>query len=195
MTGGLIKGQCHVIDADLSKYFDTIPHAKLMATVAERISDGAILALIQRWLKAGVVEDDEHGTRRHVGGGKGKCTPQGGVISPLLGNLYLHLLDRIWERHQLARRYRARLVRFADDMVICCAGDVERPRAALQRVLTHLGLTLNGSKTRTVDARAESFDFVGFGFQLRRSRRSGKLYPHIEPTNSLFNVSKIAHDN
>lgn len=96
----LLAGHCHIIDADLSNYFDTIPHAKLLAVVAERISDGAILALVKQWLKAPVVEEDADGTRR-TGGGKGnrQGTPQGGVISPLLANLYLHLLDRIWERH------------------------------------------------------------------------------------------------
>ena len=93
-------GHSEVIDADISKYFDTIPHAKLMATVAERICDGAILHLIKMWLKAPVMEEDEDGTKRNIGGGKAnrKGTPQGGVISPLLSNLYLHLLDRVWER-------------------------------------------------------------------------------------------------
>jgi retron-type reverse transcriptase len=84
--------------------------------VAERISDGAVLGLIKQWLKAAVIEEDENGKRRNVGGGKGnrRGTPQGGVISPLLANLYLHLLDRIWERHGLESHYRARLVRYAD---------------------------------------------------------------------------------
>ena len=92
----LHKGYCHVIDADLSKYFDTIPHAKLMAVVAERIADGGILHLIKQWLKAPVVEKGKNGKER-ISGGKGnrRGTPQGGVISPLLSNLYLHLVDRI----------------------------------------------------------------------------------------------------
>jgi RNA-directed DNA polymerase len=113
----MISGHSEIIDADLSKYFDTIPHAKLMAVVAERISDGAILHLIQMWLKAPVVEVDRNGTKRNVGGGKGsrKGTPQGGVISPLLANLYLHILDRIWERGGLQQRLGARIVRYADD--------------------------------------------------------------------------------
>ena len=111
------RGYTEVIDADLSKYFDTIPHSNLMATVAERISDGAILRLIQMWLKAPVMEVDRDGTKRNIGGGKGnrKGTPQGGVISPLLANLYLHLLDRIWERRRLQLRLGARIVRYADD--------------------------------------------------------------------------------
>jgi group II intron reverse transcriptase/maturase len=184
VVGALLKGHQHVVDADLSRYFDTIPHAKLLATVAERISDGAVLWLIKQWLKAAVVEEDGEGTQRNGGGGKGnrRGTPQGGVISPLLANLYLHLLDRIWERHGLEERYRARMVRYADDLVICCAKNVEMPMKALRHVLERLDLSLNESKTRIVDTHEESFDFLGFGFQMRRSRNSGKRYPHVEPS-------------
>lgn len=118
----LLRGHARVIDADLSKYFDSIPHAKLMAVVAERLADGPVLALIKQWLKAPVVEEDEAGKRGH-GGGKGnrRGTPQGGVISPLLANLYLHLLDRIWERWRLADRLQARLVRLMLTIWWCCA--------------------------------------------------------------------------
>jgi group II intron reverse transcriptase/maturase len=93
----LNKGYSEVIDADVSKYFDTIPHAKLMIMVAERICDGALLQLIQMWLKAPVMEVDKDGTKRNIGGGKGnrKGTPQGGVISPLLSNLFLHHLVQV----------------------------------------------------------------------------------------------------
>ena len=155
-----MSGHVHVIDADLSKSFDTIPHAKRMATAAERISDGTVLALIKQWLKAPVVEEDDDGTRRTSGGGKGnrQGTPQGGVISPLRSNLDRHRLDRIWERHELEQRDRARLVRYADDGVIVGAGDVEAPMAALRQVLGRLDLYLNQTKTRGVDAREESFD-------------------------------------
>ncbi len=123
-------GYTEIIDADLSKYFDTIPHAKLMAMVAERICDGEILRLIQMWLKAPIMEVDKDGTKRNIGGGKGnrKGTPQGGVISPLLSNLYLHILDRIWERNNLQQRLGARIVRYADDIVILCRrGNPVRP--------------------------------------------------------------------
>ena len=174
----------HVIDADLSKYFDTIPHAKLMAVVAERIVDGAILEILQKWLKATVIEEDENGKRRTIGGGKGnrRGTPQGGVISPLLSNLYLHLLDRIWERHNIAQRYGARIVRYADDLVILCKRDITKPLALLKQILGRLGLTLNETKTHTVNAFQESFDFLGFSFQMRKSQFSGKWYPHTEPS-------------
>jgi len=183
VANALLTGHAQVIDADLSKYFDTIPHAKLLAVMAERISDGAVLALIKQWLKAPVVEEKD-GTRRTSGGGKGnrKGSPQGGVISPLLSNLYLHILDRIWERHELEARYRARLVRYADDLVILCARSVDAPMAMLRKVLGKLDLSLNETKTRVVDARKESFDFLGFNIGLRRSSKSGKRYPHVEPS-------------
>ena len=179
----LFRGQTQVIDADLSKYFDTIPHAKLMAVVAERLVDGSVLGLIRQWLKAPVIEEDERG-KRHPQGGKGnrRGTPQGGVASPLLANLYLHLLDRIWERHDLERRLGARLVRYADDAVILCRYGTEKPMAMLTSVLERLDLKLNVQKTRVVDARAEGFDFLGFRIVWRTSRRSGKGYPHVEPS-------------
>jgi group II intron reverse transcriptase/maturase len=184
VADGLLRRHIRVIDADLSKYFDTIPHAKLLATVAERISDGGILWLIKQWLKSAVIEEDRGGKRRTGGGGKNNRlgTPQGGVISPLLANLYLHLLDRIWERHGLAQRYGARIVRYADDLVILCAGKVDRPLKILREALDLLDLRLNEAKTKIVDAREESFDFLGFSFRVRRSRKSGKLYPHVEPS-------------
>ena len=183
VSNALLKGHRHVIDADLSKYFDTIPHAKLLKVVAERISDGAVLALIKQWLKAAVVEEDGAGKRRTTGGGKGqrKGTSQGGVISPLLANLYLHLLDRMWERHDLEKRFGTRLIQYADDLVILCRRDVNEPMDILRRVLERLDLKLNPTKTKVVDARTEHFDFLGFSFQLRQSRKSGKVYPHTEP--------------
>jgi len=179
----LNRGYTKVIDADLSKYFDSIPHAKLLAVVAERIVDGAILHLLKRWLKAPVIGEDEDGTRKNVGGGKAnsKGTPQGGVISPLLSNCYLHLLERIWDRHQLCWKLKARIVRYADDFVVLCGGNVAAPLAAVRQVLDRLDLTLNEAKTRMVDAREESFTFLGFAIRVSRSWRTGKSYPHVCP--------------
>jgi RNA-directed DNA polymerase len=182
VADALHKGYSLVIDADLSKYFDTIPHAKLMAVVAERIVDGRILHLIKQWLKSPVVEKRKDG-KDHISGGKSnrRGTPQGGVISPLLANLYLHLLDRIWERHNLERRYAARLVRYADDMVVLSAGDTGKPLSMLKHVLERLGLTLNEAKTNIVNAWDTSFDFLGFEIWMQRSMISGKAYPHVQP--------------
>jgi RNA-directed DNA polymerase len=114
----LWAGYTQVIDADLSKYFDSIPHAKLLAVVAERVVDGGILHLIKQWLKAPVIGEDDNGVKKTVGGGKAnrKGTPQGGVISPLLANCYLHILDRIWQRQHLKGKLSAHLVRYADDL-------------------------------------------------------------------------------
>lgn len=190
-------GYTHVIDADIAKCFDTLSHAKLLAAVARRIADGAILRLIKLWLKAAVVEEGKGGKRRSVGGGKGnrQGTPQGGVISPLLANLYLHLLDRIWDRHQFDKRLHARLVRYCDDFVVMCAGDVTRPQALVQAVLTRLGLTLNAAKTRVVDAHQGGFDFLGFEIRMRKSWRSGKRYAHVQPSkHSLSRVkARVTH--
>jgi group II intron reverse transcriptase/maturase len=178
-------GYTEVIDADLSKYFDTIPHANLMAVVAERICDGAILHLIQMWLKAPVVEVDKDGTKRNIGGGKAnrKGTPQGGVISPLLSNLYLHLLDRIWERNNLQQRLGARIVRYADDIVLLCRrGQSGQVMTVLRQILERLELTLNEAKTKIVNAYKGKFDFLGFTIWMGKSRRTGRLYPHVHPS-------------
>jgi RNA-directed DNA polymerase len=176
------QGQTQVIDADLSKFFDSIPHAKLMATVAERVVDGAVLALIKQWLKAPVMGDSENGKTACVGGGKGnrRGTPQGGVISPLLSNIYLHLMDRIWQRHELARKLQAKLVRYADDFVVLCRKDVATPLSIIRTILDRLGLELNESKTRIVDATKEGFCFLGFDLKMNVGAKGGR-YPHIKP--------------
>jgi len=186
-------GYTEVIDADLSKYFDTIPHANLMATVAERICDGAILHLIQMWLKAPIMEMDKDGTKRNIGGGKGnrKGTPQGGVISPLLSNLYLHILDRIWERNNLQQRLGARIVRYADDIVILCRrGKSEQAMIVLRQILERLQLTLNEAKTKVVNAFEGKFDFLGFTIWMGKGRKSGKMYPHVQPSKKSLKTVK-----
>ena len=140
-------------------------------------------ALLKQWLKAPVVEEED-GKCRNIGGGKGNRvgTPQGGVISPLLANLYLHLLDRIWVRHDIPRRYGAQLVRYADDFVILCKGSVDTPMQIVKTLLDKCDLRLNEKKTSVIDANCESFDFLGFTFHMRKSYRSGKVYPHVEPS-------------
>ena len=182
IADGMWQGQTQVIDADLSKYFDSIPHSKLLATVAERIADGAVLALIKQWLKAPVIGESENGKTACVGGGKSnrRGTPQGGVISPLLSNLYLHLLDRIWQRHELARKLQAKLVRYADDFIVLCRKDVVTPLATIRSILEKLELNLNESKTKIVDANKEEFYFLGFALKVKVSSK-GKRYPHVNP--------------
>ena len=129
-----------------------------------------------------MAEEGKDGHYR-ISGGKGnrRGTPQGGVISPLLANLYLHLVDRIWKRHGLEEKYACRLVRYVDDMVLLCARDTARPLSLLNYLLERLGLCLNETKTQIVDARQESFNFLGFKIRHQRSFRSGKRYPHVQP--------------
>ena len=185
VVDAMLTGYTEVIDADLSKYFDTIPHANLMATVAERLCDGEILRLIQMWLKAPIMEMDKDGTKQNIGGGKGnrKGTPQGGVISPLLSNLYLHILDRIWERNNLQQRLGARIVRYADDIVLLCKrGKSGRVMTIFRQILERLKLTLNETKTKIVNAHKEKFDFLGFSIRMAESWKTGNLYPHVQPS-------------
>ncbi len=191
IANALWAGHTQVIDADLSKYFDSIPHAKLLAVVAERIVDGGILALAKQWLKAPVIGEDDQGKRKTVGGGKANSrgTPQGGVISPLLANAYLHILDRIWERHRLKARLGAHLVRYADDFVVLCREGVEEPLKIVRHVLERLDLSLNEAKTHIVDATEAGFDFLGFTIQMSPSAKTGKPRPNVRPSDKA--VKKI----
>lgn len=184
VVDAMFTGYTEVIDADISKYFDTIPHSNLMAVVAERICDGEMLRLVQMWLKAPVMEQDKDGTKRNIGGGKGNRTgtPQGGVISPLLANLYLHILDRIWERNNLQQRLGARIVRYADDIVILCKRSKSgRAMMILRQMLERLKLSLSEVKTKIVNTHKERFNFLGFSIHMGEGR-SGKLYAHVEPS-------------
>ena len=176
----LLKGRTEVIDADISKYFDTIPHDKLIQVVAKRIVDKQILKLIKMWLRAPIVEEREDGKKEYKRNDKG--TPQGGVISPLLANIYLNVLDTLWAVKKVQERLGARLVRYADDSVVLCRGNAGRILKGIRRVLEDLGLTLNEEKTCVVDARQESFNFLGFTIGMRQSRRTGRIYPHVEPS-------------
>jgi len=158
VTNHLFRGRTEVIDADISKYFDTIPHDKLMQVVAKRIVDKQILRLIKMWLRAPIAEEREDGKEEYKGNEKG--TPQGGVISPLLANIYLNVLDTLWVDKKVQEKLGARLVRYADDSVILCRGNTGRVLKGIKRVLDDLGLALNEEKTCVVDARRESFTFL-----------------------------------
>jgi len=177
ISAALRSGRTEVIDADLSGYFDSIPHRELLRLVARRVSDGRILALIKAWLRAPIVERNPD-TGRHTITGNRRGTPQGGVISPLLANLYLSRLDwQVNERCEL----RPVLVRYADDFVILSRpGQGAELQARLKQWLAAHGLTLNETKTRTLDVRAEGFKFLGFGVSWRRGK-TGRNYPHMEP--------------
>jgi group II intron reverse transcriptase/maturase len=148
--------------------------------VAKRIVDKQILRLIKMWLKAPIVEEREDGKKEYKGNEKG--TPQGGVISPLLANIYLNVLDTLWVVKKVQEKLGARLVRYADDSVILCRGNADRILKGVKRVLEDLGLKLNEEKTRIVDARQESFNFLGFSIGMKRGKNTGKMYIHTEPS-------------
>lgn len=188
---GLLQGHIHVIDADLSKYFDMIPHDKLQITVAEKIADSCLLCLLKQWLKVKIIKID-NGSETVIGGGKKARhgTPQGGVISPLLANIYLNILDRIWERHQLAQKHKARLVRYADDIVILCARDTTQPYVYLQSILKRLELKLNEEKTQIRNAREDMFSFLGFNVCIKQSKQSGKYFPLVVPSDKSMQAIK-----
>jgi group II intron reverse transcriptase/maturase len=167
----LEAGMCWVIDADITAYFDTIPHDRLMKTVAERVVDGAMLALVKRFLEAAII-DKRDGGRPHR---PRQGTPQGGVISPLLSNVYLHLVDRNFRRHVTRGELQGRLVRYADDFVLLSPRRPERERRWLDHLTTRLGLTLHPEKTRVLDARREAFTFLGHVHRWQ----DGRLYLDI----------------
>ncbi len=176
-------GHTDVVDADLSKYFDTIPHSALMACVARRVSDGKMLHLIKMWLKAPVEETDERGNRRLSGGKKAtQGTPQGGVASPLLANIYMHRFIKAFRKYGLDRRYGAVLVTYADDFVVLCRHGAGEVLATTRRWMASIGLTLNDSKTRVCNARCESFDFLGYTFGPMHSPRTGGRYNGARPS-------------
>lgn len=159
IKGHLKEGKSEVYDADLSKYFDTIPHDKLQIALRQRVADPRILKLINKWLKVSVYEDGHYKS----GKGNNKGTPQGGVISPLLANIYFHLLDRIVnDSRSLFSKHGVMMVRYADDFVLMGSRLPEEVIDKLRNLLHRMGLSLNEDKTRKIDARKGSFNFLGF---------------------------------
>ena len=145
----ICRGYTDVVDADLSRYFDSIPHDELLKSVARRIVDRHVLRLIKLWLKAPIEErDDGDGTRR-IGGGKSNTrgTPQGGVASPLLANIYMNRFLKHWRLTGCGEAFRAHVVAYADDFVILSRGRAAEALAWTKAVMTRLGLTLNEAKT------------------------------------------------
>src|SRR6478752_1378683 len=156
----LCRGYTDVVDADLSKYFDTIPHSDHLKSVARRIVDRNVLRLIRLWLRAPVEERDGDGKRRMSGGKNSKCgTPQGGVASPLLSVIYMNRFLKHWRLTGRGEAFRAYIISYADDFVILSRGCAAEALAWTKAVMIRLGLTLNEEKTSLRDARSERFDF------------------------------------
>jgi RNA-directed DNA polymerase len=181
--GLLRRGYTDVVDADLSKYFDTIPHEQLMRSVARRIVDKDILKLIKMWLKAPVEETDRDGKKRTTGGKQNKQgTPQGGVISPLLANLYMNRFLKYWRLTEQGRKLKAHVIAYADDFVILSRGSAAEAKAWAGAIMSRLGLTLNETKTSLRNACQERFDFLGYSFGPHHFPKNGQRYLGASPS-------------
>lgn len=191
----ICQGYTDVVDADLSKYFDTIPHPELMRSVARRVVDRQMLTLVKMWLKVPIEERDEQGHRRRTGGkGRRTGTPQGGVLSPLLANIYMHRYLRYWQQQGKSEQFRAKVINYADDFVILSHGQAVEALTWTREVMTKLKLTLNETKTCIRDARQESFDFLGYTFGPACYRKTGSRYYAAQPSaQSVRRLKKKLH--
>lgn len=179
----LLSGHEEVVDADLSKYFDTIPHRELMQSVARRIVDRHVLHLIKMWLETPVEERDADGTRRMKSGkADRRGTPQGGVISPMLANLYMNRFLKAWRLTRKEEVFHAHIVAYADDFVILSRCRAAEALAWTKEVMSKLGLTLNEAKTSLKDAGKERFDFLGYTFGPHHRTKDGRLYTGASPS-------------
>jgi len=191
----LKQGRRSVYDADLAGYFDSIPHDKLMKALRVRIVDRSVLKLIRMWLQSPIVETDDRGKRRQYRSKDG--TPQGGVISPLLANVYLHFFDKAFYGSQGPARWAgAELIRYADDFVVMARYQGGRLRRWIEGVLEErFGLRLNREKTRTLDLRESgaALDFLGFTFRYDRDLYgANKRYLNLVPSRKALGREREA---
>lgn len=185
----LRSGYTEVVDADLSKYFDTIPHDELMQSVERRVTDRKVLWLIRHWLKVPVHEPNEAGKIVISGGRKTKVgTPQGGVISPLLANIYFRRFLLAWEQFGYVRKFKSRIVNYADDFVILTRRKAGEALDAAREIIGKIGLKLNEEKTRICTAGKEAFNFLGYTFEQLHSV-AGKPYLGKRPSDK--SVKKV----
>ncbi len=182
----LDAGHSEVVDADLSGYFDSIPHPELMKSVARRISDRHLLRLIKMWLQAPVEQSDARGRRRRTTRNKDEAQgiPQGAPISPLLSNLYMRRFVLGWKVLGHERRLDAHIVNYADDFVICCRGTAEQAMAKMRGMMQRLKLTVNESKTQLCRIPEDSVEFLGYTIGLCWSIRTGRPYLGMRPSKS-----------
>ena len=177
-------GHTEVIDADLSGYFDTIPHAELMRSLSRRISDRHVLRLIKMWLETPVEEIDDRGRKHRTTRNKdeGRGCPQGAPISPLLSNLYMRRFILGWKTLGYQQRLGAKIVNYADDFVICCRGTADEAMQSMRLMMSRLKLTVNETKTRLCRLPEESFDFLGYTIGRCYSSKTGRAYIGTRPS-------------
>src|SRR5579864_8309706 len=180
----LNTGHEQIVDADLSGYFDSIPHSDLLKSVARRIVDGAMLHLIKMWLEAPVEETDERGNKHRSTRNRdeGRGSPQGSPISPVLSNLYMRRFVLGWKKLGHEKRWKAYIVNYADDLVICCRGNAEEALDTMRNMMTKLKLTVNEKKTRVCKLPGEKFDFLGYTFGRCYSTKTGRAYLGTTPS-------------
>ena len=180
----LNSGHTEVVDADLSGYFDSIPHVELMKSVARRVVDGQMLKLIKMWLVMPVEETDERGRKQRTSCAKDekRGTPQGAPISPLLSNLYMRRFVLGWKLLGHEKRLDAHIVNYADDFVICCRGTAQAAHRAMQEMMGRLRLTVNTTKTRTCRVPEETVDFLGYTLGRCYSAKTGRSYIGTRPS-------------
>jgi group II intron reverse transcriptase/maturase len=180
----MIQGHTEVVDADLSGYFDSIPHAELMKSVARRVSDRHLLALVKAWLEMPVEESDEQGRRQRTTRNKdeGRGSPQGAPLSPLLANLYMRRFILGWKVLGHERRLDAHIVNYADDFVICCRGSADEALTVMRTMMDQLRLTVNEAKTRLCRGPDEPFDFLGYTIGRCYSPQTGASYLGVKPS-------------
>jgi RNA-directed DNA polymerase len=180
----LRRGYTEVVDADLSGYFDSIPHGDLMKSVSRRISDGRVLRLIKMWLETPVEEIDARGRSHRTTRNKDeeKGTPQGSPISPLLANIYMRRFLLGWKTAGHDKRLKAWIVNYADDFVICCRDTALEAMQRMRSMMAALKLTVNETKTRTCRVPDETFDFLGYSFGRCYDRRTGRAYVGARPS-------------
>jgi group II intron reverse transcriptase/maturase len=179
----LIAGYREVVDADLSGYFDSIPHAELMQCITRRVSDKAVLHLIKQWLVAPVEEEDARGRVRRTTRNKdeGRGSPQGSPISPLLANVYMRRFVLGWKVLGHEQTLKARIVNYADDFVICCRGNAEQAMTAMRIIMQRIKLKVHETKTHICRVPDESFDFLGYTFGRCYAPRTGQPYIGARP--------------
>lgn len=181
----LYQGHGEVVDADLSGYFDSIPHAELMKSVARRVSDKQVLHLVKMWLVAPVEETEERGRKRRTTRNKdeGRGSPQGAPLSPLLANLYMRRFVLGWKTLGHERTLKAKIVNYADDFVICCRrGYGARALQAMRQMMERMKLTVNEDKTHLCRLPGETFNFLGYTFGRLWSPRKGRFYLGCRPS-------------
>ena len=185
-----------VVDADLSDFFTTIPHGPLMRCLGRRVADGRLLSVIRQWLKAAVIERKKKGPVRTSDARRtGRGTPQGGVISPLLANIYFRRFLLAWKSFGIQERLDAHVVNYADDLVICCRpGNGPAAMLEMRGLMKRIGLTVNEEKTHLVNVPEESFDFLGYTIG-RFYGKGGKSYLGTQPAKkSVARLRKAIHD-